>query len=116
MLFMIIVKASRHSELGYRPSLPYREAMDEYNEKLEVAQVKVAAYGLHPTDESVRYKFDKEGNKQIFHGPYSFINEQIAGFFLINVESKDEALKWYSECPDPMGEGEGEIELRQIFE
>ncbi len=115
MLYMIIVKASRHSEVSQRPSLPLREQMDEYNEKLEAAGVKRAAYGLVPTDESIRYKFDKEGNKQIFHGPYSFINEQIAGFFIIEVKSKEEAMKWFSDCPDPMGEGEGQIELRQII-
>lgn len=116
MLFMIIVKASRHSECGQRPTLVYREMMDEYNEKLEKAGVKLAAYGLHPTDEAVRIKFDKEGNKQTNYGPYSFINEQIAGFFLIKVETKEEAMKWFNECPDPMGEGEGQIELRQIFD
>ncbi len=116
MLFMIIVKASRHSEMGYRPRLPLREAMDEYNQKLEAANVKVAAYGLHPSDESQRIKFDKDGNKQVLHGPYSFISELVAGFFLINVQSKEEAIKWFNQCPDPMGEDEGMIELRQIFE
>ena len=116
MLFMLIVKASTNSEAGNLPSLELREAMDKYNEDLESADVKIMAKGLHPSSNGIRFSYSNPGEQPVVtHGPFSQTNELIAGFILIDVESKEEAIEWAKKMPDPQGNGEGQIELRQVY-
>ncbi|MDN4607247.1 YciI family protein [Sporosarcina highlanderae] len=115
MLFMIIVKASKNSEAGNLPSLKLREAMTKYNEELVNAGVRIMAKGLHPSSNGIRFSYPKEGGTPVVtEGPFS--DDLVAGFILIDVESREEAIKWAMRMPDPQGNGEGQIELRQIFE
>lgn len=116
MLFMLIVKASRNSEEGNLPSAKLRKAMDDFNEELLTADVRVMAKGLHPSSNALRISFEKEGEKPtITEGPFENVTEIIAGFILIDVESKEEAIGWAMKMPDPQGFGEGQIELRQVY-
>lgn len=117
MLFMLIVKASKHSEgeVEKLPSLELREAMDKYNEDLVKAGVRVMAKGLYPSSEGIRISYPNPGEKPVVtDGPFTETKELIAGFFLLDVKSREEAIEWAMRCPDPMGHGEGQIELRQV--
>ncbi|HET7627678.1 MAG TPA: YciI family protein [Bacillales bacterium] len=117
MLFMLVVKASKHSEAGEMPSLELQEAMDQYNEELMEAGVRVMAKGLHPSSNGLRISYPKPGEEPVVtEGPFSPTNELIAGFFLLEVKSREEAIDWAMRCPDPMGRGEGQVELRQVFD
>ncbi|MFD1135976.1 YciI family protein [Paenibacillus shunpengii] len=116
MLFMLIVKASKNSEAGNLPSPELRDAMDKYNEELVKAGVRVAAKGLHPSSTGIRFSFPIEGGKPVVtDGPFTESKELIAGFILIDVKSREEAIEWAMRMPDPQGHGEGQIELRQVF-
>ncbi|WP_088034760.1 YciI family protein [Evansella clarkii] len=116
MLFMLIVKASKNSEAGNLPSPELMEAMDKYNEELINAGVRVMAKGLHPSSNGVRLSFPKSGEKPVVtYGPFTDTKELIAGFILIDVKSREEAIEWAKRMPDPQGLGEGQIELRQVF-
>lgn len=114
MLFMLIVKSSKTIEEGNPPSPELMKAMDDYNEKLMAAGVRVMAEGLRPSSDGLRIAFPKEGEPVITQGP--FTDNLIAGFILINVASRDEAIRWARQMPDPIGNGEGLIELRQLYE
>ncbi len=117
MLFMLIVKASKNSEAGKLPSTELMKEMDKYNEDLVEAGVKVMAKGLYPSLNGLRISYLKPGEKPVVtEGPFSDTKELIAGFFLIDVKSRDEAVEWAMRAPDPQGYGEGQIELRQVFE
>ncbi|MET3696691.1 hypothetical protein SAMN05877753_10364 [Bacillus oleivorans] len=117
MLFMMIVKASKNSEVGNLPNPELREAMDKYNEELVKAGVRVMAKGLHPSSNGIRLSFPEPGGKPVVtDGPFTETKELIAGFFLIDVKSREEAIEWAMRAPDPMGHGEGQIELRQVYE
>ncbi|CAI6086168.1 YciI family protein [Cohnella sp. JJ-181] len=117
MLFMLIVKASQNSESGNLPSDELIEAMTKYNEELVNAGVRIAAKGLHPSSNGIRLSFLKPGEKpMVTEGPFTETKELIAGFILIDVESREEAIEWAMRMPDPQGYGEGQIELRQVFE
>ncbi|MBB3113966.1 hypothetical protein FHS18_006082 [Paenibacillus phyllosphaerae] len=117
MLFMIIVKASQNSEAGKLPSSELREAMSNYNEELVKAGVRVAAKGLHPSANGIRFSYPEPGGKPVVtEGPFADSQELIAGFILIDVQSREEAIEWARRMPDPQGNGEGQIELRQVFE
>ena len=116
MLFMLIVKASKNSEAGNLPSSELMEAMAKYNEDLVKAGVRVIAKGLHPSSNGIRISYPKPGEKPVvIEGPFTETNELIAGFSLIDVESREEAIEWAMRMPDPQGYGEGQIELRQVF-
>ncbi|MBU1093928.1 MAG: YciI family protein [Firmicutes bacterium] len=116
MLFMMIVKASKNSEGTNLPNLALRQAMDEYNDALIEGGVRVMAKGLHPSSNGMRMSFVKPGEKPVVTaGPFPNTNELIAGFFLIEVKTKEEAIYWAMKAPDPQGDGEGQIELRQVF-
>lgn len=116
MLFMLIVKASKNSEAGNLPSPDLMEAMDKYNEELIQAGIRVMAKGLHPSSNGIRLSFPKPGEKPVVtDGPFSETKELIAGFILIEVNSREEAIEWAKRMPDPQGYGEGQIELRQVF-
>jgi hypothetical protein len=117
MLFMLIVKASKNSEAGNRPNQSLNDAMTAYNEALVKAGVRVMAKGLHPSSNGLRISYTSEGQTPVVtEGPFPANENLIAGFILIDVNSKDEAIEWAMKMPDPQGFGEGQIELRQVFE
>ncbi|WP_127584607.1 YciI family protein [Paenibacillus koleovorans] len=117
MLFMLIVKASNNSEGTNLPNPELREAMSKYNEELIKAGVRVMAKGLHPSSNGIRLSFPEPGGKPVVtDGPFTETKELIAGFILIDVKSREEAIEWAMRMPDPQGYGEGQIELRQVFE
>jgi len=117
MLFMLIVKASSNSEHANRPKPDLEEAMDRYNDALIEAGVRVMAKGLHPSSEGIRLSYPQHnGTPVVTQGPFPDPQDIIAGFFLIDVKSKEEAIEWAMKLPDPQGEGEGQAELRQVFE
>ena len=114
MRFMIIVKASKDSESGIMPSEKLLAEMGKFNEELVKAGVLLAADGLHPTSKGARVKFS--GNtRTVVDGPFTETKELIAGFWLWQVKSKEEAIEWVKRCPNPHP-GDSEIEIRQVFE
>ena len=116
ILFKLIVKASKNSEAGNLPSLELREVMTKYNEELVKAGVRVMAKGLHPSSNGIRLTFSNPGKLPVVtEGPFTETNELIAGFILIDVASREEAIEWAMRMPDPQGNGEGQIELRQVY-
>lgn len=116
MLFMLIVKASKNSEAGKLPSPELMEAMTKYNEELVKAGVRVMAKGLHPSSNGIRISYPGPGEKPVVtEGPFTESKELTAGFILIDVNSREEAIEWAMQMPDPQGHGEGQIELRQVF-
>lgn len=117
MRFMMIVKATKDSEAGAMPSQELVEAMMKYNEELVKAGVLLAADGLHPSSSGIRISYPVPGGKpKVTDGPFTEAKELIAGFTLIEVKSREEAIEWAMRMPDPHGFGAGEIELRQVFE
>jgi hypothetical protein len=115
MRFMLIVKASKDSEAGVMPSEELLLAMGRYNDELMKAGVLLATDGLQPTSKGARVKFSG-GKITVTDGPFTESKELIAGFWIVQVRSKEEAIEWVKRCPPPMGNGEGEIEIRQVFE
>ena len=115
MRFMIIVKASKDSEAGKMPSKELLEAMGRYNEELAKAGILLAGEGLQPSSKGARVKF--AGEKRIVtDGPFAETKELVAGFWLWQCKSKQEAIDWVKRCPNPMPGTEAEIEIRQVFE
>jgi hypothetical protein len=111
---MVIVKASKDSEAGVMPSQELLAAMGKYNEELAKAGVMLAGEGLQPSSKGARVKFS--GSKRtVTDGPFAETKELIAGFWLWQVKSKQEAIEWVKRCPNPHNE-ETEIEIRQVFE
>lgn len=114
MRFMVIIKATKDSEAGVMPSEQLLAEMGAFNEALMKAGVLLAGEGLHPSSKGARVKFS--GNKRtVTDGPFAETKELIAGYWLWQVKSKEEAIGWVKRCPNPTGE-EGEIEIRQVFE
>lgn len=113
MKFMLIVKASPESEAGVMPSEALLTEMGKFNEELVKAGVMLAGEGLHPSSKGARVKFSG-AQRTVVDGPFDNTRELIAGFWLIQVKSKEEAIEWVKRCPNPM-EGESEIEIRQVF-
>src|SRR3954462_5137002 len=115
MRFMVIVKASKDSEAGKMPSQELLAAMGKYNEELVKAGIMLSGEGLHPSSKGARVRFS--GNKRIVtDGPFAETKELVAGFWLWQVKSKEQAIEWLKRCPNPMPGTEAEIELRQVFE
>jgi hypothetical protein len=114
MRFMVIVKANEESEAGVLPSQDLLAEMGKYNEELVKAGVLLAAEGLQASSKGARVKFSG-ANRTVIDGPFSETKELIAGFWLIQVRSKEEAIEWVKRAPNP-GPGESEIEIRQVFE
>jgi hypothetical protein len=114
MRFMVIVKATKDTEAGVMPSRELLEAMGNYNEALVKAGVLVAGEGLHPTSKGARVTFSGD-KRTVVGGPFAMSKDLIAGFWIFNVKSRQEAIDWVKRCPNPTGE-ESEIEIRQIFE
>src|SRR5712691_7862560 len=116
--FMMIVKADRRSEAGELPSEKDLETMGKYNEQLIKAGVLVDAAGLQPTSKGARVGF-RNGQVQVTDGPFAETKELIAGYWIINVKSKQEAIEWAKKIPFtllPTTERDPEVELRQFFE
>ena len=114
MRFMMIVKASKESEAGVMPGAELLAAMGRYNEELVKAGVLLAGEGLHPSSKGVRVRFSGE-QRTVVDGPFAETRQLIAGFWLIQVKSLQEAIEWARRCPNSMA-GESEIEIRQVFE
>lgn len=117
MRFMVVVKANEDSEAGVMPSGELLEAMGKYNEELVKAGVMLAGDGLHPSSKGARVRF--EGDKRtVIDGPFAETKELIAGYWIIDVKSKDEAIEWVKRIPtDPANPDEtSEVEIRQVFE
>ena len=115
MRFLIIRKADKQTEAGVMPSEALIAAMTKYNEELVRAGVMLAGEGLHPTAKGARIKFSG-GKPRVIDGPFSEAKEVIAGFTLIQVRSQEEAIEWVKRWPSLDGDGEVELELRQVFE
>jgi hypothetical protein len=114
MRFMIMIKADKDTEAGVMPSERLLAEMGKYNEELVKAGVMLAGEGLQPSSKGARVKFS--GSKRtVSDGPFAEAKELIAGFWIFQVKSKQEAIDWVKRCPNPL-EGESEIEIRQIFE
>ena len=116
MRFMMIVKASKDSEAGKMPSPELIDVMMKYNDELMKAGVLIDLAGLQPSSKGARIKFS-QGKRAVIDGPFAETKELIAGYWIIKVKSKEEALEWAKRVPAPHGENEeGEIEIRQVFE
>ena len=115
MRFMILVKATRESEAGVMPSEQLLTAMGKYNEELVNAGVMLAGEGLHPSSKGARVRFSGD-KRTVIDGPFAETKELIAGFWLWQCKSKEEAIEWVKRCPNPMPGEESEIEIRQVFE
>jgi hypothetical protein len=114
MRFMILVKANKDTEAGILPSEQLLTEMGKYNEELVKAGVMLAGEGLQPSSKGARVKFSGK-KRTVVDGPFAEVKELIAGFWLIEVKSKEEAIEWVKRVPNPTGE-ESEIEIRQVFE
>jgi hypothetical protein len=115
MRFMIIVKATEDSEAGKQPDPEVFEAMADYHEELVRAGVLLDASGLHPSAKGWRIEYDGRGSSRVVDGPFAETKELIAGYTLIDVSSREEAMEWARRFPNPGGE-EGCIEVRQLFD
>ena len=115
MRFMAIVKATKESEAGVMPDEKLLTAMGKYNEELEKAGVLLAGEGLQPSSKGARVRLSGD-KRTVIDGPFSETKELIAGFWLIQVKSKEEAIEWIKRCPNPFPGQESEIEIRQVFE
>ena len=115
MRFMIIIKASQDSEAGVMPSNELLTAMGNYNEELAKAGILVAGEGLHPSSKGARVRFSGD-KRTVIDGPFAETKELIAGYWLWQVKSKEEAIEWVKRCPNPRPGTEAEIEIRQVFE
>lgn len=114
MRFMVIVKATKDSEAGTLPDEKLLTEMGKYNEELAKAGILLAGEGLHPSSKGARVRFSGD-KRTVIDGPFSETKELIAGFWLWEVKSREEAIEWVKRCPNPMP-GESEIEIRQVFE
>jgi hypothetical protein len=114
MRVMAIVKATQDSEAGKMPSEELLAAMGKFNEELAEAGVMLGGEGLHPSSKGARVQFGGD-ERTVTDGPFAETKELIAGFWILQVDSFEEAVEWIKKCPDPHDEG-GEIEIRQIFE
>jgi hypothetical protein len=112
---MILVKADKNSEAGVLPDEKLLAEMGKYNEELAKAGVLLAAEGLHPSSKGARVRFSG-AKRTVIDGPFTEAKELIAGFWLIQVRSKEEAIEWVKRCPNPFPGTESEIEIRQVFD
>jgi hypothetical protein len=115
MRFMILVKATKNSEAGVLPDEKLLTEMGKYNEELAKAGVLLAGEGLQPSSKGARVRFSGD-KRTVIDGPFAETKELIAGYWLWQVKSKEEAIEWVKRCPNPMPGEESEIEIRQVFE
>ena len=114
MRFMILLKADKTTEAGVLPDEKLLADMGKYNEELVKAGVLLAGEGLQPSSKGARVKFSG-AKRTVIDGPFAETKELIAGFWMFQVKSKEEAIEWVKRCPNPL-KGEAEIEIRQVFE
>jgi hypothetical protein len=115
MRFMAIVKATKESEAGVMPSEELLNDMTKFNEEMVKAGVMVAGEGLHPSSKGARVRFS--GTKRsVIDGPFAETKELVAGFWILQVKSKEEALEWIKRSPNPFPGMDSEVEIRQVFE
>jgi len=114
MRFMVMVKATKDSEAGALPDTKLLAEMGKFNEELMKAGVMLAGEGLQPSSKGTRVRFSG-AKRTVIDGPFAETKELVAGFWLWQVKSKEEAIEWVKRCPNPMP-GESEIEIRQVFE
>jgi hypothetical protein len=114
MRFMVIVKATKDSEAGVMPSQKLLAEMGKFNEELVKAGVMLAGEGLQPSSKGARVRFSG-AKRTVIDGPFAETKELIAGYWLWQVKSKEEAIEWVKRCPNPHNE-DSEIEIRQVFE
>jgi hypothetical protein len=114
MRFLILVKASKDSEAGVLPDEKLLTEMGQFNEELVKAGVMLAAEGLQPSSKGARVKFSG-GKRTVIDGPFAETKELIAGFWIWQVTSREEAIEWVKRIPNPTGD-DGEVEIRQVFE
>ncbi len=114
MRVIVLVKATQDSEAGVMPSEEMLAAMMKYNEELAKAGILLDGNGLHPSARGVRVQFGSDGTRTVVDGPFAETKELVAGYWLWQVRSMDEAIEWVKRCPDD-GTG-GEIEIRQVYE
>ena len=115
MRFIVLVKADKNSEAGALPDEKLLTEMGKYNEELAKAGVLLAAEGLHPSSKGARVRFSGD-KRTVIDGPFTETKELIAGFWIMQVKSKQEVIDWVKRCPNPMPGTESEIEIRQVFE
>ncbi len=115
MRVMVIVKATKNSEAGVLPGQELLEAMGKFNEELVNAGILLAGDGLHPSSKGKRVRF-AGGKRTVIDGPFAETKELVAGFWIWQVKSIDEAVEWVRRCPEPMPGEEAEIEIRPVFE
>ena len=117
MRFMMLVKADKNTEAGVTPEEKLIAEMTRYNEELAKAGVLLDLAGLQPSSKGARVKISPGGTRTVVDGPFAKTDDLIAGYWLIQVKSKDEAIEWAKRAPAPHGDGaESEIEVRQLFE
>jgi hypothetical protein len=117
MRFMMLVKADKNTEAGVMPEEKLIAEMTRYNEELAKAGVLLDLAGLQPSSKGARVKFSPGGTRTVVDGPFAKTDDLIAGYWLIQVKSKEEAIEWAKRAPAPHGDGaESEIEVRQLFE
>ena len=114
MRFMILLKADENTEAGVMPSEELLAEMGKYNEEMVKAGVLLAGEGLQPSSRGARVRFSG-AKRTVVDGPFAEAKELIAGYWLIQTKSKEEAVEWVKRCPNPLDE-EAEIEIRQVFE
>ena len=114
MRFMVMVRADADTEAGILPSEELLTAMGKYNEEMVKAGVLLAGEGLQPSAKGARVRFSGD-TRTVIDGPFTEAKELIAGYWLIQVKSREEAIEWVKRCPNPL-DGEAEIEIRQVFE
>jgi hypothetical protein len=112
---MVIIKANKESEAGVLPDEKLLTEMGQFNEELVKAGVMLAGEGLHPSSKGKRVRFSG-AKRTVIDGPFAETKELIAGFWLWQVKSLEEAIEWVKRCPNPFPDAESEIEIRQVFE
>jgi len=115
MRFMVMVRATKNSEAGVMPDEKLLADMGKFNEELVKAGVMLAGEGLHPSSNGARVRFTG-AKRTVLDGPFTETKELIAGFWLWQVKSREEAIEWVRRCPNPFPDGDSEIEIRQVFE
>jgi len=115
MRFLVMVKATKNSEAGFIPDEKLLTAMGKYNEELVKAGIMLSGDGLHPSSKGARVRFNGD-KRTVIDGPFAETKELVAGFWMWQVKSKQEAIEWVKRCPNPMPGEESDIEIRQVFE
>jgi len=115
MRFMVLVKATKDSEAGVLPDEKLLTEMGKFNEELVKAGVMLAGEGLQPSSKGARVRFSGD-KRTVIDGPFAETKELVAGYWLWQVKSKEEAIEWVKRCPNPFPGLESEIEIRQVFE